>query len=84
MADSTAVLVKGLASSNGINLVAMTFTKANATDVVNVPAGYGSKVVMAIMQAEATGVPDPATAISSLAVTGSVGTGAMRGLFWVV
>lgn len=83
MVDATAVVVKGTGPSVGINFVEMTFTKANATDVVNIPAGYGTTVVMSIVQAEATGVPDPATATSSLAVTLSVGTGAMHGLFLV-
>ncbi len=84
MVDATAVAVKGTGPAVGLNIIDIEFTKANETDVVNVPAGYGTTVVWCDVNKKSTGVKDPATAISSLAVTLSVGTGTMRGLFMVV
>ncbi len=62
-------------------IVILEFTKANATDTFAVPAIYGKTCIFASVQAKATGVADPATAISSRVVTLSVGTGSMVGMF---
>lgn len=83
MAASSDISLVNITPGLSGNLVALQFTKAGATDTIAVPAGYGSKVVWCNVVKESTGVPDPATGISNLTVTLSVGTGVMRGLFLV-
>lgn len=84
MAAATAVGVVSTAQNTGMTLLRVNFTKANVNDTVAVPAGYGSTVVWCDMCKISTLVKDPATAVTGLTVTCSVGTGEMTGLFLVV
>lgn len=77
--------IRGFAPApGGMNLVALEFTKIGIADTIAVPSRYGSTVIWCDICAKATGVKDPATAISNLIVTLSVGTGSMVGLFLVI
>ncbi len=83
MADATAISVVNVSPALGGTLLRINATKANANDVINVPAGYGSTVVWNDFVKESTGVKDPVTATSNLALTMSTGTGDMVGLVLV-
>lgn len=86
MADVTTVdATRGFAPApGGLNIVALEFTKANATDTFTVPAMYGTTVVWCDIIKKSSQVKDPATAVDGRKVTLSVGTGAMVGLFLLI
>lgn len=83
MTNATSVSVVDTAHGAGLTLLRVDYTKAGATNVVNVPAGHGQTVVWCDCNKISTLVKDPATAVSSLAVTMSAGTGDFTGLFLV-
>lgn len=83
MADATSISVVDVSPGLSGTLLRIDATKAGATDVINVPAGYGTTVVWSDFAKKSTGVKDPVTATSSLALTMSAGTGEMVGLVLV-
>ena len=68
---------------NSGTLLRVNYTKANATDDLNIPAGYGETVVWIKANKLSTLVDDPPTAVTALAVTMSAGTGAFTALVLV-
>ena len=80
MAAGTSVSAVGISPGVGKTLLYVEVTKANATDTVAVPSGYGTTVTWCAFTNKSTGVPDPATGISGLTITLSVGTGVTSGL----
>lgn len=83
MAEVTNISVTNVTPGNSGTILALEFTKANATDTVTIPEGFGKTVVWADVCIKSSLVKDPATAVSGLTVTLSQGTGVMKGLFMV-
>lgn len=81
MTDATGVSIVEVVPALGGKLVKLEFTKAGATDVVNIPAGLGATVIWCDVNKKSSLVKDPATAVTDLAVTLSAETGVMVGLF---
>lgn len=81
MVDATGVSIVEVVPALGGKLVKLEFTKANTTDVINVPAGLGATVVWCDVNLKSSLAKDPATAVTDLAVTLSAETGVMVGLF---
>lgn len=82
-AAATSITSTEIVPNLGGKLVRVNFTKADAKDTIAVPSVYGTTVVWCDVVKTSTQVKDPATAVSGLTVTLSVGTGAMTGLFLV-
>lgn len=83
MAAATGISIINVSPGISGTILALEFTKANATDTITIPDGYGTAVVWADVGKKSTLVKDPATAVSGLTVTLSVGTGVMKGLFLI-
>lgn len=83
MVDATGIVVTNASPGLGATLLKIDYTKANATDVVNIPEGYGETVIWCDFNKESTLVKDPATAVTALAITMSAGTGDFTGLVMV-
>lgn len=81
MVDASAVTVSAdVVPGNAGTYLKINYTKANATDVLNIPTGYGETVVWIKANKRSTLVDDPPTAVTDLAVTMSAGTGAFTAL----
>ena len=79
MVDATIVRVDPLPSCNA-NVLLVKFTKANATDVVNIPSQYGRTVVYCDFTQSDGFSKDVPTALTSLAITLQTGTGTCYGI----
>jgi hypothetical protein len=79
MVDATVTRVDPLHSCNA-NMLFVKFTKANATDVLNIPSQYGRTVVYTDIVGSDGYTKDVPTGITSLAITLQTGTGVCHGI----